>query len=909
MRVAAQQHQIYVPPKIWSEEYDSDDSANDVQAQPSCWKFGAYPKRGEKRNGSSYATTSKKANDESRGFCGVFVCGDLLDHEEDRDEETLGSHRRLPKDNEPSSPDTVVTSVMMSDFDNDVTEVREENDLPEGVEHTLDTFWVTAAVTRDVDCLSPKSKKKRGKKRLLKRRKGSKQQKVQEENTETPVECDDDKNTETPVECDDGRMFVSIESTSTTGDSTVISIKHVIPDMDFTEESSNVNEEMATVHVDNDCSKESPSLFEEPLLPPQEGEKEKEQEQEECEQQSTLAFEDTSKNATVQVDDSPSEPKQIMSYMYESLGQDDSDDEVAGSPKNDKPIDLLKPSEAFLKQVLDAFETGVKVLSFPDIPPPRKKRTGRRVHFAPDVKFNDDYKEYDYSLDYSYSDPEFDDEESFYEEMQRTPKEDEVDDDDDFFDDTPTPKAVSTEPTDHVESSTSSGSGVQSPISSTFNDEDSNGEDVDSSDDEDSIMNMSDHEIEESTSMFEDDSSRCDNINVSDDDDDDCSLALVSKVSAESGFGYFNADTGETGEDGDRPFTMQQSLPNQSASPSSPYEPPMKSNASVSQYDYIGIDANLEGEGDEDGSFFEETPAYKSFEEMMVIGAVPSTLSSEEDLGSSLSYDINYPSISTAEEDVATKHAKLSKKPLKPPQQLDDGKYLVRSEPERTEIEEIITAIDDRNDTHECTALNETNVHADLVERYLDIPSSPTGMKSVKGKPQSDTSFEDGSKESTSDDVASENCTGKKVVDEEDNFPDWFYSVETRDSQSVDIDECSTKKNEVAREGWTTSPCQSTEAEERKRRDESGKVVVGFPRQATTVDPFISSACSKNNKVLAKHLRSPARRYKANLRIIDKKECLQLSLQGFARSKHTSDWANFNNAPFQDLEVAPFDEM
>jgi len=962
---APRPRQIYKPPKIWTEEFDSDESDSEAQ-QKGCWQFDMCSiGRGDTRDDMSYAHRSNGVRDKPKEFCGIFDCGGGVETEEEKDYKYDVDECFLPEaptystiDKEPSSPDTAMTLLLLDSYEvlSEAGESDTQRDESQrGVEQTLDAFWVTAAKTKDVDSLARKGKKKRGKTILLKRWKGYKQRKGQEVQAPTPEERDGD------------RAFMSIESTSTTGDSTVISIKHIISDTDSHGEQSrerkdctlNSNGEQSrerkdcTLNHDNECNanaaspgEDLPTVEDPPPVddPPSVDSTVKE----------TLQNEDL-----VKTQDLISELSRPAAYTYESLGTDGSDDDSIDDMSNDTE-EKSTTSGSLLNRVFDAIEIGVNVLSFPEIQPPRKRKFGKRVRFAPDVKFNDDYDDHDYSMDYSYSDPEFDYVASFEEEMYYTTEdEEEIEDDEDFFDETPLPNATSKRISQDLHSSKSSDRGTEPPPSAV-EDDDNRQEDED------------------------------DDIS----DEEDCSSAFVGKVSAESGFGYLHTETGEiegsadegaaaakdaakvqtdTGETEEESAdegsaaakessssyeTTTETETDRGASPSEPSletleSPHLPTNVDDDNdyalldpaYGYLDADADLEEEYYEYDT--DESPSYESFEEMKASNAMTSSKPSKKSLESSHSFkdDSRQRSIEQCTKIDATtgvdnrNDIKPRKKPLKLPHPLNYSEHLVKTKKEHAEIDAMVMEADERTGAPNHVIRDEGNAHVALVERYLDIaPSSLEKQAEARG-PDALTSDDDAvsinesakeeSEAPTNHDLElalethlkteaedfpndnfSENFADSRICEANDDFPDWLYSAEMQEAQVVM--NSSTNTNEVAREGLQSPLINHGTRPESERVGEAESVVSGLHSQEAHVDSFTcdDSLNSKKNEAAVKRLRSSTgKRSKPEVRISDKKESLQLSLQGFARAKDTSNWANFNNAPFQDLEVAPFDEM
>lgn len=874
----------YVPAKIWTEEYDSDNSDDEYRGD-CCWHLGS-PRRRTRR--------PDETRDELHSFCGVFDCGGAAEKPI-----LSGAHRSM-NEKRPSSPETAVTSVLSDSFDDNESKAQERNDH-EGVEQTLDSFWISAAKTKDVD-LERKSKRKRIKKRLMRRRKGQKQRKGYELNEEAPEE-----------ESDDDQSYMSKESCSTTGDTTIISIKHVISDVESVENEDGQADARSAAQDKQGCPAEpsheaahdSPATDSSQESPPKD-------------LQDIPPTKDVQKKRNP-----PSQPILKVPSVYESLSKDGSDEDSVGDAKKNKPRNEPKPSVTLLSQMLDVVETGVSLLALPEVPNPRKKKSKstRRVRFAPDVQFSDADSDYDYSLDYSYSDPEFDEGESFDEEMYYTTEEDEeIDDEEAFFEDSPS-SAQELAPSDSMselepaERTTSSYDDEIEPSLSTAG-RPSRYEEVD--DEEDEYIS---------------------------DGDDEGSVDLVGMVSSEARFEYLHEDSGDVSLEPstEKPKSSQPSTTGLTGNEEDSAKESESGNSST-EFSSAGGDERGETRGD-------ETPSsYKSFREMKSVRAASpskSSMQSSEPLQSFHDKECQSRNEECAEKEASVtavderNDVEASMEPSESLHQLFSSDISARSS-DHAEFDAMMIAVDERNGAQKADQYSETRTQMALVERYLDIPEtcnhatsadmddaiasllcddaiSPIELnksEEIVSCIQSSGRAEHVEKEcfrgaretalQTTSITAGhvpleteiESGTGDKNVEEHDCISDWLHSQETRQTQSSIA-----KKNELVREGWPSPPNPVGETE-------WGMVHMTDSKE-TSKDLFACDEFSTKNEAVVDHLlQSTSKRVTPDYRISDKKESLQLSLQGFARAKNkTKQWANFNNAPFQDLEVAPFDEM
>ena len=435
-----QQSPAYVPPKIWAEDFDSD-SDNDAAQQNACWHLdfgGASQRRNQRRNEIAYAAKNQESRDEhSSDFCGIFDCDvgyhnesferdvDFLDHEHSIKSKKSRRNKKSNREERSYSSETTGTSVLSDSSCSFDGEIRDEVNAEaktqykggeqEGVEYTLDdmnsTYWIMAAQSNDVD-LERKTKKKKSTKRLLKRAlKGRKPKR----NTESIVVAEDSE---------DEHTFRSTESNSTAGDATVISIKHVVSsDIDSIQESSDRQAESQDVDPPGD----EPTTDDEPRDPPSTvaydttphtsaSDESQLPDDERTAPESTdgdgggvMVNHDIATDQQATNDHEQASPTSIVRSSHRSLYEPLSmGDDRGGSEDEDivqptKPVPKTNPPD-LLDQVVNAVES---LFAFPEIEKPRKRRSKKRVTFAPDVIFNDPYEDYDYSMDYSYDDPEF----------------------------------------------------------------------------------------------------------------------------------------------------------------------------------------------------------------------------------------------------------------------------------------------------------------------------------------------------------------------------------------------------------------------------------------------------------------------------------------------------------------------
>ena len=957
VKKAPKKRQVYVPPKIWNEDFDSD---SDTDAN-TCWLFGSSPskRRKERRESIAYQAKSMDERDEPNSFCGVFDCaGGAYEDEPYTYQEREGDARanELYLSEEPSystgnnrqiSPETDMTSVLSDSFDgaNEAGGGGGGDDEEEGVEQTEDAFRFNAAKMRDLDL--DRFRMKRIRKKLKKRRKGRKHRK---ENG-SASEVDDEMDT-----------VVSTESTSTTGESTVISIKHVIADIDNTDASSEYKETRQNLPDESSEYDETRQS-----LPDEAKEYEETHE--------NLPDKKYSGDSTSSPDDSPlDDPKEHQmignstndtdsnsasissrksTHSYESLGQDGSDYDSDEDKK--KKVRKSKPNnaEAMLSRVFDAVEASAGFLAFPDIPQPTrrkqklKSKSTKRVRFAPDVVFNDE-DEYDYSLDYSYSDPEFDDGSSVDEETYYTakdkkkPVEDEEDDDDEaFFDDGP---VLKTRSSDESEDSVPSDDEVE---------QEPRGE-----------VASYDDEIEKSYSTQEENCIYDANDEILDFDDDDDLEDMMDRISLESGFEYFEEGEQSGGESSanapQSSYKTIEELKQERAT--SPFEPSTIRNEISSSDD---LDADVSNEASADYETSEKpkqsrpvSPIKSSMAQSLQ--AIPSAVSSEpepdvEFTDTDVSGDLG--SLATSEEQQSYRsfqdtdsvnepprgyvalppeskdeaeieeavvavgnhgNAGRSMKPLKPPQPTndDDSYSTYERKLEKREYDSVNT---EQSGVRRAISPNEA-----LVERYLNISVSYSDRTSQLNDTVKSTLTEEASVPSKSGNVehtrpfnnsvaepktvqpvkvVAKNREEEKKADMRDDFSDWLQSPET--AKYLPVLQALSKRKD-AREGW---PYESTSPESGSgsgfgKSVESQSIGASEAGLTSNCDDFSAKNAEEMDRLL-----SSAKRLKSKGRISDKKESLQLSLQGFARAKDPSaDWADFNNRPFQDLEVAPFDE-
>lgn len=964
----------YVPPKIWSEEFDSD-SDSDAQLN-GCWYPGRSSiRRAEKRDRIAHAASKHvDERDETSHFCGVFDCGCGVSVHEDEPEvremeltepDLLGendddipiseSMAHPTKDNVQTLEEMVVSHVALDSFDEAEGE-DSRGDGQEGVELTEDSFWVTAAKTKDVD-LDRKTRMERIKKTFKKRRKGRKHRK---ERTSSASE-----------KLNDSETTASAETTSTNGDSTVISIRHVISDVESVEEGTNDQPEACTSHPVEDClddSTETTGTASPPDDPspvvPSILRKTPTNTRDDPEVPETLSKDDFTK----QQDQSSISSQLSSPHSYESLSRNDSDDNAEGETTEAITYEKTTPDDSMLSRVFNAVEVGVGLLSFPEIPQTRMKkkpRTGKRVRFAPDTIFNDADEEYDYSLDYSYSDPEF--EESFDEEAYYTTEDEGSEDDDDeaFFDDTPISKRAS--------------------------------------------RDMQDEEYEQC--VYD----ASDTILDFDDEDDDTSDHISGEMSLKSEFEYYypyaSENAGEEEEESVECSTKETSSSYKSTEEmqtvraTSPFEPSMQMLESLQEPStpdsddmYSTSDPELEysdvvveGEEEDDGD-----TSYRSFEEMSITGDATSFVSAtsfncDDELPTGTDgLDLDAIAAAATATDIRG-GIRRHKKPLKPPMAVKGVDVPKRSETERERSEKereyspaasqegtlldaigttavpvdrrsgksrrrkqlralksvkgahtlkcskaerpekdpIVPIEDNCGDPENMNNRKDMTPNETLVEKYLNISASlsdhpadagnqstvdeddekseesepPTTPVQIESVDQSIEKTE--TRESFGEDVDEDSASSIKA-DERDELVDLLDTPETIQSQQ--LAKAFSTDDEFTKKSWpalsqTTAPEWDTHSV-----DEIKVNADGFHPLNESLGELGSNEFSPKNEETIDRVMIPRKRY-AKGRISDKKESLQLSLQGFARAKHTSNWANFNNRPFQDLEEAPFDEL
>lgn len=968
--------QVYVPPKIWSEDFDSD-SDNDVNT--TCWYLGNshMKRRNERRERIAYAAKSMDEREEPPvTYCELFDCctgeyeepytyeepieHDFLDHEVES---------RHAQDSEPSSPNKEVTSLLSDSFDNanvggDANEaVGGGEDEREGVELTTeDLFWKT----RDVDALHRKTRVKRIKKKIMKRRKGRKHRKGRATGT-----------TETEG---DNETIVSLESTSTNGESTVISIKHVISD----EEASGVAErEETTIESETQPDCTATSSPEDVLAPVESAEE---------------AGPSKEDGASIETPPSPPSSSKAVLYSYESLSRDGSEEDEQQSDRQEATAETTaKNEDSVLNRVFNAVESGFGMLAFPEIPQPKRKpKSRKRVRFAPDVKFNDEPEEYDYSLDYSYSDPEFDDGESFDEESYYTTEDEEdfADDDDEaFFDDTPLPRRR--ESTDEATDKATAESDepcvydANDPILD-FDEEDSEAvldrvletefayiyPDNTGDEDESSINEVSssyksfeEMQVERETSPFEPtmklpsgssdteqghsqkkkimpvaecprESSAHDDSNTTSDlpahtyiEHEDLEEDIVSSTRSVDALELdaimMAADAVDESCTIGRPvkkplkppaydkdgLSATSSTNTKRAKPArynTPYKPETTREISPNEAlveRYLNISSSYsDRQADIDDRSFRLSKEY--VHETEYYSEPESVISMQETVRSDY---------------VSLKESEYSEpEPLVSMQETIESGYASLKESEESEPEPAISVQETLessnaslgNAAKEQKHAEYRNAQPSRLERKLAAESRKTGSSRLSREPVSENEYSEPEPSVSSNEsimspksvasVISELNVNEEVsggVDERDDFDEWLHSPETAKYLPVMR---ALAKREVAREGWPSllNPSTATNSE-RRIVGESTSATDEVDSKASYVDDFDP----KNDAAVARLTKS-SKYTKSKGRISDKKESLQLSLQGFARAKDTTkDWANFNNKEFQDLEVAPFDEQ
>ena len=991
------QRQVYLPPKIWTEKFDSD-SDNDIQ-----WKGCLQLPIGDSsraREEERDVETNINRADQTRvtpasGFCRFFeqcTFGHINDNRVDTEEEPvrdwvgfleeqatmLSKPKNWTTDKEPSSPKTTVTHVLTDS----VSESGE--DEGEGVEQTLDDLnsLVWTATDKDVDRFVDIQilKKKRNKTRsvLIRRIREAGNVKHRKGKELWHKMASDET---------DDRPFRPLEGTSRTVDTTIISIRHEIPEMESMDkgwtgerpfvrnhERSSMTEPVAddagspnnersvvTTSMINDyfspngehsiettsATDDSASPFDEsPLVNSLQDTSSKQYPKNNKEEQ--LQSENFLENEL------PSEPILRKPSVYVTLckaGTDkgsDNDDDYA---EKDAPKEKPAAHESMLSRVLETIENGVNLLSFPEIPTPRKRKPGKRVRFAPDVKFNDTFDDYAYALDYSYSEPEFDDEESF-DETYYVAEVDEVDDDEAFFDETPPIKAKSTETQKERERK------------DRFH----------TMEDDESVSDVASFEEEKSapkatsamTTLIEEHRKNCEDVNTCEDDDifdfGDSSSLVIGQVSTKTGFGYLSSQTVEDDEDGsgdgdsfeesdessvDEPFSSYRTIENlRLAKAASPFEPSMEiiESLELSSTADNWSDWSEHSESECEDHVDTETDLEADYTREPEPSVDKSSLSYEtiEEMKSTTAASCSEPSI----EDIES---------VGPLTVADSGNLHQMRRKESAEIDAIVMAVDERNFTLDVDAQSEITMKIALLERYLDISPMDTGNsaetrdttpaienalstekssqkvageseahssvqneedslqycvtendKFVSERPESTVCFTQPpclEKEvdcSVTEKVRTKSATGR-VDEEREDFTDWLNPPEIRESQPAP--QSFSEKNAFAREEWPSLP-----SEWRTDNEADGSTDT-LQRPEIRHDPSSCNEFIKNDEAEAEFVPQPTRRgRKFEHKIIDKRESLQLSLQGFARAKNTANWANFDNTPFRDLEIAPFDE-
>lgn len=963
--------QPYVPPKIWAEDFDSDsDSDNDGQKN-ACWHFnfgGTSKRRIQRRNEIAYAAKNQESRDEhSDGFCGIFDCDggyhdahdepyerdlDFLDYDEQpiksKDSRRSSRKKGSKREERQSSPETVVTSVLSDSscsFDDCIrdeshaeAETQGKDDEQEGVEYTLDdmhsSYWMMAAQTKDVD-LERKTKKKRSTRRLLKRAmKGRKPKR----DTVSAIVAEDSEDEHT-------FRSRSMESTSTTGDATVISIKHVVSSViDSIKEPRDWQGERRDIDFPDDKPTDdepidSPSTLVYDAIPrissndeskfPDEGKTTPVSTNGDAD----VVNHDFATDQQATTEEQQASPTSIVGssndYVYEPLNMGDNES-VSEDEDSVKPTKQVVPKANppdLLNQVVNVVEAGIKLFIFPEIQQTRKRLSTKRVSFAPDVIFNDAYEDHDYSMDYSYDEPEFG-EDSFDEEMYYSCSAENDDDDENeeaFFDDEPLPsKNFPKKPMkrDSPELPATSFDEPREPPIEACESDDENSFDEDNH----SVSNIGGYAFDADIRDVDDEIL----------DFDDCA-DLATKVSSEDAFEFSgkDADRGVESDDGSLlDYTTIEEMELERAN--TPFDPTMIPSeslhpAAIEQVEVKRVVFEPKSVPEEKDIVHEEDT--KRLEGRATDDELPMSSYIEKDpTDSSPSWDDSAIEPSKSPHPVigisrTLAHAKpvkkdirewnededndfrTSKTDLKPPHSAqEDDVCVVMAEQERTSLPRVVLR-------------NPTRKKVDLIERYLDIsvshdkstelldecdilsvtetpivePERGAGRPEKEEKsPLSDSFDIDTLAIDSSDDEAEHPSTTDNDAAKNTNLADWLHEPETKHGPSI---AATFQKKSNAAEGAWPSPPSLSEWESVEGREPFGDGFCSPEMLAPEDEKFISSA---------RHRVTSTRK----ARISDKKESLQLSLQGFARARDTSsDWAKFNNAPFQDLEEAPFDEV